>query len=92
MEVSLHSSILFKDARAHLSSYEGGSDVEAGVLGVGNPLLVNLHQLPDALQHFAFIKQLHREKELDVSGQLLSLLFSLSLLRNEYGPTGNEID
>lgn len=45
---------------AHLRSYEGGSDVEAGVLRVGNPLLVDLHQLLDALQQFTFVKQLQQ--------------------------------
>lgn len=55
------------DAEAHLNSYEGGSEVEAGVLGVGNPLLIHLHQLPDALQQFAFIKQLQGEKDEDMS-------------------------
>lgn len=46
------------DTEAHLGSDEGGPDVEAGVLGVGNPVLVDLHQLPDALQQLTFIKQL----------------------------------
>lgn len=47
---------LFSGVKAHLGSYKGGSDVETGILGVGNPLLVNLHQLPDALQQFSFIE------------------------------------
>lgn len=51
-------------ATTHFSSDERGSDVEAGVLGVGNPLLVDLHQLPNALQHFSFIKQLHGRKDI----------------------------
>ena len=55
-------SILFIDAKAHLNSNKRGSDVEAGVQGVGDPLLVDLHQLPDAPQQFSFIKQLPRKK------------------------------
>lgn len=47
---------------SHLSSYECGSDVEAGVLRVRDPLLVDLHQLPDALQQFTFIEQLQKDK------------------------------
>lgn len=60
----------FIDAKAHLGSDEGGSDVEAGVLGVGNPLFVDLHQLPDALEHFTFIKQLQRRETLAVDSSL----------------------
>ena len=45
-------------APTHLGADEGGSDVEAGVLRVGNPLLVDLHQLPDALQQLGLVEEL----------------------------------
>lgn len=71
--VNVHN-ISFSDAKAHLNSYEGGSDVEAGVLGIGNPLLVHLHQLPDALQQFTFVKQLQEDK--DSNCQLVVFFFT----------------
>lgn len=49
-------------SKSHLSSYESGSDVETGVLRVGNPFLVHLHQLLDAFQQFSFIEELRRQR------------------------------
>lgn len=65
---------LFMDATAHLGSYEGGSDVQAGVQRVGNPLLVDLHQLPDALEQLAFIKELGGRRKL-ADDSLIRLVF-----------------
>lgn len=87
-QVLNYSTVLFLDAETHLSSYESGSDVEAGVLGVGNPLLVNLHQLLDALQQFTFIKQLQRQKTRTLthrSSSLLCFLHPRYCLRNTVG-------
>lgn len=47
---------------ADLGPDEGGSDVQAGVLGVRDPLLVDLHQLPDALQKLRLIEELQEEE------------------------------
>lgn len=54
-------------AEAHLGSDEGGPDVEAGGLGVRHPLLVDLYQLLDALQHLHFIEQLKETPETELS-------------------------
>lgn len=64
---------------AHLSSYEGGSDVQAGILGEGNPVLIDLHQLLDALQQFTFIKQLQRKKRQRVNSQIIALFHQINI-------------
>lgn len=67
-------------AKAHLNSNEGGSDVEASVLGERNPLLVDLHQLLDALQQFFFIKQLQRKRHKDINCQIILFYVNVGLL------------
>lgn len=79
--IKLHKNL--SDVKAHLSSYKGGSDIEAGALGVRNPLLVDLHQLPDALQQLTFIKQLLKDNK-DINGHLLHCAASFTLFSTDW--------
>lgn len=59
----------------NLCPQEGGTDVQTGRVWVRNPVLIHLHQLPDALQQLGTIKTLQINKENEKQNcSLVSLL------------------